>query len=179
MKEKFVISERDKKEYPGYYTVINPTYGNEYNVVYRGHQSPWNYCSCMDLSPYNNRDILFCLSQILQTSLSLPPASAKQSASLAKSYCPVDNDKKLYSPCFSSFYLLLSFLPCSLYLRNFAKNTKRFLFLHNIKYTNYQEITIITGTFPLPTHELHLSFQARKESYSFSAREYPLQLLMY
>ena len=91
-------------------------------------------------------------------------ASAKQSASLAKSYCPVDNDKKLYSLCFSSFYLLLSFLPCSLYLRNFAKNTKRFLFLHNIKYTNYQEITIITGTFPLPTHELHLSFQARKES---------------
>ena len=48
MKEKFVISERDKKEYPGYYTVINPTSGNEYNVVYRGHQSPWNYCSCMD-----------------------------------------------------------------------------------------------------------------------------------
>lgn len=117
--------------------------------------------------------------KILQTSLSLRPASAKQSASLAKSYCPVDNDKKLYSLCFSSFYLLLSFLPCSLYLRNFAKNTKRFLFLHNIKYTNYQEITIITGTFPLPTHELHLSFQARKESYSFSAREYPLQLLMY
>lgn len=59
------------------------------------------------------------------------------------------------------------------------KIQKRFLFLHNIKYTNYQEITIITGTFPLPTHELHLSFQARKESYSFSAREYPLQLLMY
>ena len=48
MKEKFVIFERDKKEYPGYYTVINPTSGNEYNVVYRGHQSPWNYCSCMD-----------------------------------------------------------------------------------------------------------------------------------
>ena len=43
MKEKFVIFERDKKEYPGYYTVINPTSGNEYNVVYRGHQSPWNY----------------------------------------------------------------------------------------------------------------------------------------
>ena len=27
MKEKFVIFERDKKEYPGYYTVINPTSG--------------------------------------------------------------------------------------------------------------------------------------------------------
>ena len=36
MKEKFVISERDRKEYPGYYTVINPASGNEYNVVYRG-----------------------------------------------------------------------------------------------------------------------------------------------
>ncbi len=63
-----------------------------------------------------NRDILFCLSRILQTSLSLPPASAKQSTSLAKSYRPVGNGKKLYSPCFSSFYLLLSFLPCSSYL---------------------------------------------------------------
>ena len=52
MKEKFVISERDKKEYPGYYTVINPTSGNEYNVVYRGHQSPWNYCSCMDFQRF-------------------------------------------------------------------------------------------------------------------------------
>ena len=48
MKEMFVISERDKKEYPGYFTVINPASGNEYNVVYRGHKSPWNYCSCMD-----------------------------------------------------------------------------------------------------------------------------------
>ena len=48
MKEMFVISEKDKKEYPGYFTVINPASGNEYNVVYRGHKSPWNYCSCMD-----------------------------------------------------------------------------------------------------------------------------------
>ena len=30
-------------EYPGYFTVINPASGNEYNVVYRGHKSPWNY----------------------------------------------------------------------------------------------------------------------------------------
>lgn len=48
MKEKFVISEKDKKEYPGYYTVINPTSDNGYKVVYRGHKSPWIYCSCMD-----------------------------------------------------------------------------------------------------------------------------------
>ena len=48
MKEKFVISEKDRKEYPGYYTVTNPASGNEYNVVYRGCKSPWNYCSCMD-----------------------------------------------------------------------------------------------------------------------------------
>ncbi|MDR2968951.1 MAG: DEAD/DEAH box helicase [Tannerellaceae bacterium] len=48
IKEKFVISEKGKKEYPGYYTVINPTSNREYKVVYRGNASPWNYCACMD-----------------------------------------------------------------------------------------------------------------------------------
>lgn len=48
MKEKFAISENNRKEYPGYYTVINPVTHNEYRVVYRGQDSAWNYCSCMD-----------------------------------------------------------------------------------------------------------------------------------
>lgn len=48
MKEKYAISEKNRKEYPGYYNVINPTTHNEYKVVYRGEGSPWNYCSCMD-----------------------------------------------------------------------------------------------------------------------------------
>lgn len=48
VKEQFAISEKDRKEYPGYYHVINPVTGNEYKVVYRGQDSSWNYCSCMD-----------------------------------------------------------------------------------------------------------------------------------
>lgn len=48
VKEQFAISEKDRKEYPGYYNVINPVTGNEYKVVYRGQDSSWNYCSCMD-----------------------------------------------------------------------------------------------------------------------------------
>lgn len=48
MKENFAISEKNRKEYPGYYHVINPVTGNEYKVVYRGQDSSWNYCSCMD-----------------------------------------------------------------------------------------------------------------------------------
>lgn len=47
-KENFQISEIDRKEYPGYYKVMNPVSRNEYRVVYRGQESPWNYCSCMD-----------------------------------------------------------------------------------------------------------------------------------
>ncbi len=47
-KENFAISVLNKKEYPGYYLVINPVSHNEYRVVYRGTESPWNYCSCMD-----------------------------------------------------------------------------------------------------------------------------------
>lgn len=48
VKEQFAISEKDRKEYPGYYNVINPVTGNDYKVVYRGQESSWNYCSCMD-----------------------------------------------------------------------------------------------------------------------------------
>lgn len=48
VKEQFAISEKDRKEYPGYYNVINPVTGNDYKVVYRGQDSSWNYCSCMD-----------------------------------------------------------------------------------------------------------------------------------
>ena len=48
MKEKFAISEHNRKEYPGYYNVVNSVTRNEYRVVYRGQDSPWNYCSCMD-----------------------------------------------------------------------------------------------------------------------------------
>lgn len=33
---------------PGEYIVSNPSSRREYKVVYRGHNSPWNYCSCMD-----------------------------------------------------------------------------------------------------------------------------------
>ncbi len=47
-KEKFQISEIDRKEYPGYYKVMNLASWGEYRVVYRGQESPWNYCSCMD-----------------------------------------------------------------------------------------------------------------------------------
>ena len=47
-KETFVISEDRTADGPGYYTVSNPTTRNEYRVVFRGEESPWNYCSCMD-----------------------------------------------------------------------------------------------------------------------------------
>lgn len=48
VKENFAISAMNKKEYPGYYLIINPVSHSEYRVVYRGARSPWNYCSCMD-----------------------------------------------------------------------------------------------------------------------------------
>ena len=38
----------DDKNSPGEYIVSNPTTKNRYKVVYRGHGSQWNYCSCMD-----------------------------------------------------------------------------------------------------------------------------------
>ena len=47
-KETFAISENKTIDAPGYYTVVNPATKNEYRVVFRGEESPWNYCSCMD-----------------------------------------------------------------------------------------------------------------------------------
>lgn len=38
----------DDKNSPGEYIVSNPSTKNRYKVVYRGHGSQWNYCSCMD-----------------------------------------------------------------------------------------------------------------------------------
>lgn len=46
--EQFAISCVDDKLCPGEYTVSNPKTANEYKVVYRGANSEWNYCSCMD-----------------------------------------------------------------------------------------------------------------------------------
>ena len=46
--EHFVISSVDEELCPGEYIVRNPEKHNEYKVVYRGANSEWNYCSCMD-----------------------------------------------------------------------------------------------------------------------------------
>ena len=46
--EHFNISCVDDVLCPGEYTVRNPEKNNEYKVVYRGANSEWNYCSCMD-----------------------------------------------------------------------------------------------------------------------------------
>ena len=46
--EHFDISCVDDALCPGEYIVRNPEKNNEYKVVYRGANSEWNYCSCMD-----------------------------------------------------------------------------------------------------------------------------------
>ncbi len=46
--ERFVIDSVDEELFPGEYMVRNPEKNNEYKVVYRGANSEWNYCSCMD-----------------------------------------------------------------------------------------------------------------------------------
>ena len=46
--EHFDISCVDDALCPGEYIVRNPEKYNEYKVVYRGANSEWNYCSCMD-----------------------------------------------------------------------------------------------------------------------------------
>ncbi len=46
--EHFVIESVDEELCPGEYIVRNPEKHNEYKVVYRGANSEWNYCSCMD-----------------------------------------------------------------------------------------------------------------------------------
>lgn len=47
-KESFTISPISESLYPGDYCVKNPITRNEYKVVFRGMDNPWNYCSCMD-----------------------------------------------------------------------------------------------------------------------------------
>lgn len=47
-KETFAISVVDETYSPGEYCVVNATTRNKYKVVYRGQDSIWNYCSCMD-----------------------------------------------------------------------------------------------------------------------------------
>ena len=46
--ERFVVECVDDELCPGEYIVRNPLKNNEYKVVYRGANSAWNYCSCMD-----------------------------------------------------------------------------------------------------------------------------------
>lgn len=46
--EHFNISCVDDDLFPGEYIVRNQEKNNEYKVVYRGANSEWNYCSCMD-----------------------------------------------------------------------------------------------------------------------------------
>lgn len=47
-KELFAISAMDENQHSGYYKVFNAVSKREYTVVYRGAESQWNYCSCMD-----------------------------------------------------------------------------------------------------------------------------------
>lgn len=47
-KEAFAISQTDERFCPGEYCVRNDATRNEYKVVYRGKDSVWNYCSCLD-----------------------------------------------------------------------------------------------------------------------------------
>ena len=47
-KEAFSISQVDEAFCPGEYRVSNALTRNAYKVVYRGKNSVWNYCSCMD-----------------------------------------------------------------------------------------------------------------------------------
>lgn len=42
------VSAVDERNVPGEYEVRNPQTHQTYKVVYRGEDSPWNYCSCMD-----------------------------------------------------------------------------------------------------------------------------------
>ena len=46
--EGLAVAAVDEKNLPGEYEVKNPQTKQTYKVVYRGEDSPWNYCSCMD-----------------------------------------------------------------------------------------------------------------------------------
>ena len=48
MKEYFAIDAVDVKHAPGEFKVRNNKTRQTYKVVYRGEESPWNYCSCLD-----------------------------------------------------------------------------------------------------------------------------------
>lgn len=47
-KEMLSVIPREQEEAYGYFNVRNPKTRNSYTVVYRGLDSRWNYCSCMD-----------------------------------------------------------------------------------------------------------------------------------
>ena len=47
-REMLGVQAVDAKLCPGEYCVTNPKSKEEYKVVYRGENSTWNYCSCMD-----------------------------------------------------------------------------------------------------------------------------------
>ena len=47
-REMLGVQAVDKKLCPGEYRVTNPKSREEYKVVFRGENSTWNYCSCMD-----------------------------------------------------------------------------------------------------------------------------------
>ena len=46
--ETMAVAAVDEKNLPGVYEVKNPQTKQTYKVVYRGENSPWNYCSCLD-----------------------------------------------------------------------------------------------------------------------------------
>lgn len=46
--ESFAITKAGNEHVTGEYMVESPKTNNVYKVVYRGANSPWNYCSCMD-----------------------------------------------------------------------------------------------------------------------------------
>ena len=46
--ETMAVAAVDEKNLPGEYEVKNPQTKQTYKVVYRGEESPWNYCSCLD-----------------------------------------------------------------------------------------------------------------------------------
>ena len=46
--ETMAVTAVDEKNLPGEYEVKNPQTKQAYKVVYRGEDSPWNYCSCLD-----------------------------------------------------------------------------------------------------------------------------------
>lgn len=46
--EMMAVAAVDEKNLPGEYEVKNPLKKQTYKVVYRGEESPWNYCSCLD-----------------------------------------------------------------------------------------------------------------------------------